>query len=705
MFGNRSSIRSRARAIAVASSLAALVSCSDATTDVPETETNSVQLFVTADISGTAIQSVVAKVEAPDMETITSELEVEGGTATGVLSIPVGSGRVLTITAFNAEGAATHEGSRTLTVAAGTNETVSVNLVPTMGDQPITATLGEVRLTWKERVGALAIGSTAQFEVEVLEPYEDTIRVLDVDVTWGSLHPETAAVDGAGDVTGVAEGSAQILAVYGGVAIETWVSIMAPIDLAESIIAKSFVPTWNAQNGYDGLALPLSTMAWEHSASWGNAGMWQMSWYPREAWPNDEAWSYYDWIEDGWMQPYESAHGAVDGLLKLAALGVGDAEAARAKAFAHFVLGYSLGTIALTFDRGFVVDENADLENLQLQPYNEVMDAALDHFQTSIDISRANDFQLPNGWIRGNPLTSDELAQLAHSFMARYMTKIARYPDERDAVDWNAVIQHVDAGITEDFMIDHEADVWWDDVKIYGDIFDTWARSPYMWWGQADTSGGYESWMAQAPENRTEFLIVTPDLRYPQGSTLEAQRENPGTYLVNIDPHPFNAARGTWYFSYYRNARYDYYGAASYNAPTTAFNTEELDLIKAEALIRLGNPGAAADLINKTRVANGGLPPVTAAGVPDGPATCVPQMPDGSCGGLLEALKYEKRVENVHTHLGTWFFDSRGWDDLEEGTPVHVPIPAGILTELGEPVYTFGGVGGNCAAGSDCSIP
>ncbi len=484
-------------------------------------------------------------------------------------------------------------------------------------------------------------------------------------------------------------------------------AIATPNDV-QSLVSTSFVPTWNAQQWYNGLALPLSTMAWEHAASWGNAGMWQMSWYPREEWPNNQGWSYYDWIEYGWANPYQSAAPAaealraIDGGLKIVLDEEGD-QTARAQAFAHFILGYSLGTIALTYDRGFVVDENADLENLQLQPYDEVMDAALDHFQTSIDISNSNDFQLPDGWINGNPMTSSEFAQLSHSFMARYMTKVARYPAERDAVNWNAVIQHVDAGITEDFMISQNPPTWWDDVKIYADVLSTWSRAPYMHWGKADISGGYEAWMAQAPANRTEFLIITPDQRYPQGSTIEAQRENPGMYLINLDPRPFREARGSWYFSYYRNARYDYYGAAGWNAPTTAFNTEELDLIKAEGLIRAGNAGAAADLINKTRVANGGLPPVTAAGVPDGPATCVPQMPDGSCGDLMEALKYEKRVENVHTQLGTWFFDSRGWGDLEAGTPVHAPIPAGELQVLQLPVYTFGGVGGNCAAGSSCT--
>lgn len=94
-----------------------------------------------------------------------------------------------------------------------------------------------------------------------------------------------------------------------------------------------------------------------------------------------------------------------------------------------------------------------------------------------------------------------------------------------------------------------------------------------------------------------------------------------------------------------------------------------------------------------------------ADGVAGAADSCVPQRPDGSCGTLMDALKYEKRIEDTHTHLGSWFFDSRGWGDLLAGTPVMFPIPAMELELMGLTPYTFGGVGGNCAAGSRCVPP
>ncbi len=496
-------------------------------------------------------------------------------------------------------------------------------------------------------------------------------------------------------------------------------ALSTPADV-EAHLEPAFRATWDASQWYDGIALSVSGMAWEHGNSWGCCALWQMSWYPRSAWQNEVGWSYYDHLAYTWAKPYEAAVRAVEGLRALEAGGseFGDEDgSARARAYGHLVLGNALGLIASTFDHGVIPGIETPTGELELRPYPEVMNSALSHFREVIRIAGEHEFQLPDHWINGNPLTSDELARLAHSYMARYMAENARYPEERDGdagttaaggweVDWPAVVEHADQGITSDLMITQEPDSgWWDDVKIYGDIFLAWSRASYPIWGRADVSGGYEAWMAQSPHDRTEFLIVTPDQRYPQGSTVEEQRENPGVYLVNIDPRPFNSSRGSYYFSYYRNSRYDYYAAAGYEAPTPAFNVVELDLLKAEGLLRQGDRAGAAELINRTRVARGGLPPVTAAGIAEDPSECVPQRADGSCGDLLDALKHEKRVENVHTHLGSWFFDSRGWGELDEGTPVMVPVPAGELELMGVPVYTFGGVGGNCASGAGCQLP
>ena len=117
-----------------------------------------------------------------------------------------------------------------------------------------------------------------------------------------------------------------------------------------------------------------------------------------------------------------------------------------------------------------------------------------------------------------------------------------------------------------------------------------------------------------------------------------------------------------------------------------------MDLLKAEGLIRLGRAAEALPLINKTRVANGQLPPVTTSGPPD-EAGCVPRKLNGACGSLWDALRYEKGIEGLGVSGITAFMDARGWQTLVEATPIQLPIPGAELAVLKQPLYTFGGGG------------
>jgi hypothetical protein len=62
-------------------------------------------------------------------------------------------------------------------------------------------------------------------------------------------------------------------------------------------------------------------------------------------------------------------------------------------------------------------------------------------------------------------------------------------------------------------------------------------------------------------------------------------------------------------------------------------------------------------------------------------ADCVPRVPQApsftstACGSILEAMKYEKRMETGFTGYMIWFADSRGWGDLVTGTAVEWPVP------------------------------
>jgi hypothetical protein len=137
-----------------------------------------------------------------------------------------------------------------------------------------------------------------------------------------------------------------------------------------------------------------------------------------------------------------------------------------------------------------------------------------------------------------------------------------------------------------------------------------------------------------------------------------------------------------------------------------------MDLLKAEGLIRTGNPAAAVPLINKTRTGvpcapvapattctgfntangayGGNLPPVTVAGVPVAP-DCVPRRLNGTCGDLMDALMWEKRLESISIDPIINWSDWRAWGKFRNGTYLHFPIHSRELFTLGIPYYTFGG--------------
>ena len=285
-------------------------------------------------------------------------------------------------------------------------------------------------------------------------------------------------------------------------------------------------------------------------------------------------------------------------------------------------------------------------------------------------------------------------------FKARYRTQVARDPAERAAVNWAAVIADVDAAITTDWAVvdDNQQSSWDFWMHDYMSFRGAWHQIPYVVSGMVDQSGNYQAWIALPWNNRTAITVVTPDLRWPQGATLATQRLAPGKY-VRAKTNDLGeggwirAERGTWRWSHYLDIRYQaYYNASNVGLPIHVMTVTEMRLIKAEALLRTGNLQGAADLINVTRVGNGGLNATNATGLN---TSCVPKLPNGSCGNLLEQLKHEKRIEEFQTVYGGWFFDSRGWGDLPVGTPKHYPVPARELEVRQLPLYTFGGVGGN----------
>ena len=472
---------------------------------------------------------------------------------------------------------------------------------------------------------------------------------------------------------------------------------------AESFVSSSFRTWWPVAGHDDYPSWAFSTMANEITSGFADFGQLEPSAEPRSAWNNSPVNSRSDVSEGPWYGLYRTISSVNDALIAIdSGLVVVDAQrTARTQAVGKFMQGVSHAYLGFYFDSAMVVDEKLALDTIskpQFSAYPAVSKAALAQLDSSIAIAkRGPDFSLPaDNWFF-QAMTRDQFVRLANSFAARVLAYTPRTRAERDAVDWNEVIRRVDAGITTDFAPVAQPDILWDDWKrlvarVRSGPPSDYGRPSYWTLGPADSTQGWVNWVATPVANRQPFQIVTKDRRIQAASGPNAA----GTYVGYNKSTIFAVSRGTYRWSYYFFQRYGT-GTTWQTGPQPALTVTEMNLLKAEALIRLNRASEAVPLINLTRVAKGQLPPVTVDGPPN-EAGCVPRKMNGTCGSLWDALRYEKRIELLGMDGVTAFFDARGWQTLPKDTFVQLPIPGRELGVLQRTLYTYGGPGGNSSA-------
>jgi hypothetical protein len=405
-----------------------------------------------------------------------------------------------------------------------------------------------------------------------------------------------------------------------------------------------------------------------------------------------------------------------------------EARKLRMRAFTLFAHGVALGTVATIYDSAAApvpTDPTDETFVPELVAASDVMAVALQQLDAAVAVANSAEarasggFPLPAAWLRGNALSADDFVRFVRSYKARLRAAAARTPEERAAVDWAAVVDDAANGITADFQINMDPSVGWtigwlQTTLHYRDA--NWHQmTPYII-GMADTTGAYGAWLSVNRDQRAPFLIRTPDLRFPSGETRQAQNDvgqgappaGDRRYFRNRAPGGDQTALG-WAQSQYDHYRFRAFADASRIGRFPIMTKAEIDLLRAEGLLRLGGGAEAAALIDLTRT-TAGLPSLVAAGAltadanDPGGAGCVPQVPKPtpdpavSCGTVFEAMKWEKRMETAYTHYGAWFFDSRGWGDLPIGTPLEWPVPFQEMDARLRPAYNLGGVGGRSAA-------
>jgi hypothetical protein len=60
---------------------------------------------------------------------------------------------------------------------------------------------------------------------------------------------------------------------------------------------------------------------------------------------------------------------------------------------------------------------------------------------------------------------------------------------------------------------------------------------------------------------------------------------------------------------------------------------------------------------------------------------------------MMEAMKYEKRIENAFVQFANWYMDGRGWGDLAQGTALFWAVPYQDLQSRGYSIDKIYGAG------------
>ena len=452
-----------------------------------------------------------------------------------------------------------------------------------------------------------------------------------------------------------------------------------------SIIEGSFLTWWQGIQ-LNNPNMPISVTAQTLSSSWGNWGMRDLGTIPRSAIQNTLTYNNRGFITNSW----NTLNGALS-IVNLALLQIderfeGSIEDAdgnditdQAIANGKMAQGLILGWLGLIYDQAFIADETVpreDVSDLELQPYTEVIEAAVTKLLEAAAMFDA-DNSLTHSAISGLNYDNVEAARFCRSYAAKFLAYKSRNGAETAANDWNRILSLTNDTVTDDISPFGDGSFWWTRILINGQI-PLWTRVSQRVINMME--GGTGGPVAVDPNH------PTAPYPWPDGTNSLPEITSPRDQRISTDftynsGVSFAADRGYYFFGSYNFSKYSYYLAAFLGA-MPHLTTEEIGMIRAEALIRTnGSKTEAANLINVTRVNRGGLTALTGA---------------EADADMLKEVYYERLVEFCWDGaINGWFFrrmTTEGSMQLHPGTAEQLPIPAQELTVLGLDLYTFGGL-------------
>ena len=431
-------------------------------------------------------------------------------------------------------------------------------------------------------------------------------------------------------------------------------------------------------NLHQAVSRTVTGPAWAANAdvlncSWGNFGFRNMSWEPRIPIDNSLTSNDAAAIGDCYGSLYSANSSGIDLELYLAnpdnlPVIVNNVDiTAMLEAVSSYIVGRAHMILSVMYDKGFNADGSTDLGGLEFANYQEVRDFAVMKLENAASVAAANTFTLPNTYINGLDMTSDDFARLARTVAAQAIALNARNSAENAAANWAKVLTLTSGGLNYDYAPIGDDNLWYDDFKLLGggalvngNVATTWARVDCKVMNLMDPNYPTD-WPATgiAGVANTADTRITSDFLYMPDQVMPVDR-------------------GTYRFSNYAHNRYAVNSTAWAGVPMPHILKAENDLMRAEALIRTsGDKAVAAGLINITRVGRGNLSTLTG-----GESDAV----------LLDAIYYEKIIELMNTWGGRELAEVRRFDKLRVGSFEQLPVPGGELTLLGEEIYTFGGV-------------
>jgi len=187
------------------------------------------ELQINAVVNSPTVSTLAVTVTAADLsDPFVFNFELVNGTATGTITVPAGGRRTITVRAYDVSGIETHEGQVLVNIRPGPNPAVRITLRPLNGQQPIEITLGSFTVTVAPTARTLDVGQTLQLTATVTD-VDGTVVGGTADVVWASDAPAVATVAASGLVTAHLEGTARIVASFGGVAAAAQITVVSGV--------------------------------------------------------------------------------------------------------------------------------------------------------------------------------------------------------------------------------------------------------------------------------------------------------------------------------------------------------------------------------------------------------------------------------------------------------------------------------------------